>query len=80
MKKVTVSISIELELPDDWEIVEHADDVTVLKIEDKFCDFTFGCMTTKSPNAGENWSGDNYIEELVYDHVTSLDVKISEQR
>ena len=39
MKHLTVTISAELEIPDDWEIVDHPCGAPVLRIGDQFVDF-----------------------------------------
>jgi hypothetical protein len=78
MKKITVTISIELNVPDEWQIVEHEDGIDVLKINDKFCDFSTRCMTTTSIKAGEIWESDNQLEEKIMDYLHSEEIDIKE--
>jgi hypothetical protein len=46
MKKIKVIVTADMELPDNWEIAEHADNITVLKIEEKYYDFDLMCFST----------------------------------
>lgn len=65
MKKLTVLIRAELDIPDEWEFVEHPSGIQVLKIGDSYVDFDIAplCTTSTSPDA--SWSDTNV--ELVED-------------
>ena len=39
MKTLTVRVTAELQVPDDWTLVDHAAGMTALKIGDQFVDF-----------------------------------------
>jgi hypothetical protein len=47
MKNLTVLIRAELEVPDDWELVEHPSGIQVLKIGDEFIDFDLAPLSTR---------------------------------
>lgn len=48
MKKLTLTIQAELEIPDNWELVEHSTGVFVLKVGDQFVDFDITPLVTAS--------------------------------
>jgi hypothetical protein len=56
MKNLTVLIRAELEVPDDWELVEHPSGIQVLKVGDQFVDFDLAPLTTRSEDADAEWS------------------------
>ena len=56
MKVLTVMIRAELEIPDDWELVEHPSGMQVLKIGDQFVDFDVAPLMTKSSDPDAEWS------------------------
>jgi hypothetical protein len=35
MKKLSLELHVELEIPDDWELVEHSSGIYVLKVGDR---------------------------------------------
>ncbi|MBM9512165.1 hypothetical protein [Desulfogranum marinum] len=71
MKKVTVNIAVELELPDDCDVIQHKDGIDALKYKDKFCTFSTFCMTTASNQAGVKWIGDQQVDSEIIEYVTS---------
>jgi len=74
MKKLTLHLEAELEIPDDWELVEHASGILVLKVGDKFVDFDITPLATLSTAADATWSDeDEEFTEEVLDMVTGLD-------
>lgn len=77
MKKLTVQIRAEMEIPDDWEFVEHPSGIQVLKIGDSFIDFDIAPLCTTSEDPDANWS-DNDVElvEQVLEAVTGLDTEL----
>ena len=56
MKNLTVVIRAELEVPDDWELVEHPSGIQVLKIGDEFVDFDIAPLATRSSDPDAEWS------------------------
>lgn len=79
MKKLTVRIHAELEIPNDWEIVELEGGVQVLKIGDKYVDFDIAPLATSSSEPDATWSDED--EELtgrILDAVTGLDTELTE--
>jgi len=65
MKKLTVLIRAELEIPEDWEFVEHPSGIQVLKIGNHFVDFDIAPLSTTSDSPDATWSDTNV--ELVED-------------
>lgn len=57
MKKLSVTIKLEMKIPNGWEVVEHPDGLTALKIgPNQYMEFTFLPMIQ---NAGDNsWTSD----------------------
>jgi hypothetical protein len=77
MKKLTVHIHAELEVPNDWEIVEHPSGIQVLKIGDRYIDFDIAPLATTSDDPEATWSDED--EELtgrILDTVTGLDTDL----
>lgn len=55
MAKLAVTIQLEMEVPDTWELVKTEDGIEVLKIGDsRFLDLTFEPMTTD--DMGGTWT------------------------
>lgn len=77
MKKLTVLIRAELEIPDEWEFVEHPSGIQVLKIGDSFVDFDIAPLSTTSESPDATWS-DNDVDlvEEVLACVNGLDTDL----
>ena len=77
MKKLTIHIHAELEIPNDWEIVEHPSGIQVLKIGDRFVDFDIAPLATDSLLPESTWSDeDEQLTEKILDAVTGLDTEL----
>lgn len=75
MKKLTVLIRAELEIPDDWELVEHPSGMQVMKIGDHFVDFDIAPLATTSSAPEAEWSDeDAALVGDVLDAVVDIDV------
>jgi hypothetical protein len=80
MKTLTVVIRAELEVPDDWELVEHPSGMEVLKIGDVFVDFDIAPLTTKSAAPEAEWSDtDVDMVGTVLDTIVGMDVEFEAQ-
>jgi hypothetical protein len=77
MKKLSIELHAELEIPDDWELVEHGSGIFVLKIGDRFVDFDITPLATTSNAPEATWSDedDKFTDEIL-DMVTGLDSKM----
>lgn len=74
MKVLTVMIRAELEVPDDWEFVEHPSGIQVLKIGDNYVDFDIAPLSTTSESPEATWTdSDVELVEQVLECVTGLD-------
>lgn len=87
MKTIQVNITAEFEVPDDWEIIDHAADPTypeeklqVLKINDKFYDFFPECLMKVESSETAIWSTDEGKTEDIIDCMTHFKVKILEKK
>jgi len=77
MKTLTVHITAELQVPDDWTLVDHASGVTVLKVGDQFIDFDITPLSTREDDPEALWSDDDQtLTGQVLDCVTELDTDI----
>ena len=77
MKKLTLTIQAELEIPDNWELVEHSTGVFVLKVGDRFVDFDITPLVTASTAPDATWSDeDEQFTEEILDMVTGLDSRM----
>lgn len=80
MKALTVLIRAELEVPDDWELVEHPSGMQVLKIGDRFVDFDIAPLATQSSDPEAEWTDDDAtIVGTVLDAVVGIDVALEVQ-
>jgi hypothetical protein len=70
MKKLMLQLNAELEIPDDWELVEHSSGIFVLKVGDRFVDFDITPLVTASTAPDATWSDE---DEQFTDMVTGLD-------
>jgi len=80
MKKLTLHLHAELEVPDDWEIVEHSPGVFVLKAGPQFIDFDIAPLATTSTEPDATWTDDDeQLTNDILDCVVGLDseMKIS---
>ena len=74
MKKLSLELHCELEIPDDWELVEHSSGIYVLKVGDRFVDFDITPLVTASDAPDATWSDeDERFTEEILDMVTGLD-------
>ena len=77
MKKLTIHIHAELEIPNDWEIVEHPSGIQVLKIGERFVDFDITPLATDSLDPESTWTDeDEQLTEQILDAVTGLDTEL----
>ena len=74
-KRLAVTITLELEVPNDWELVKTSDGIEVLKIgDDQYLDLTFEPMVTNEIEG--QWTNavtDDFMDELM-DMVETEDV------
>lgn len=80
MKNLTVLIRAELEIPDEWELVDHPSGMQVLKIGDQFVDFDIAPLATRSTDPDAEWSdADGDIVGTVLDTVVGVDAALEIQ-
>ncbi len=69
MKKLLVTVQVELDIPDSWNLVEHPDEVQAIKLEDgRFMYMSFLPMFTTEAHEGAEWSSecsDEFTEQLL---------------
>lgn len=74
MKKLSLELHAELEIPDDWELVEHPSGIFVLKVGERFVDFDITPLATASAAADATWSDeDEQFTAEILDMVIGLD-------
>lgn len=75
MKKLAVTISLELEVPDQWELVQTAEGIEVLDIGNgQYLDLTFEPMVADEIEGTWSNSVDDDFMEALMDMVESEDV------
>ncbi len=80
MKKLHVKIIAEMNIPDDWEIVEHPAGIQVLKIGDKFVDIDIAPIATTSFEENATWTDDDEaLINRVLDALTEMDSELTIQ-
>lgn len=80
MKKLTVTIQLEMEVPDDWQLHRTSEGTEVLRIgADQYLDLTFEPMLTKDPEGTWTNSADADFMDRLMDTVVSetVDYEIS---
>ncbi|HWI13842.1 MAG TPA: hypothetical protein VNT02_06290 [Burkholderiales bacterium] len=78
MKKLIVQIAAELNIPDDWQLVEHPGGMQVLKVGDKFVDFDITPLATTSSDPNATWTDeDQELTSRILDAVTDLDADMT---
>ena len=75
MKKLAVTIKLELEVPDQWELVQTAEGIEVLDIGNgQYLDLTFEPMVADEIEGTWSNSVDDDFMEALMDMVESEDV------
>lgn len=81
MKKLTLRMTAELQVPDDWELVEHPGGMQVLRIGEHFVDFDITPLATTSTDPDATWSDEDHeLTSRVLDAVTDLDADLVFER
>ena len=74
MKKLTLNIVAELDIPDDWELVDHEAGMKVLKIGDRFVDFDITPLATDRTDAEAIWTDeDEKLTNQILESITEFD-------
>lgn len=75
MKKLKVSITLEMSVPDDWELVKTSGGGDVLKLgNNQFLDVTFEPMLASDPEETWRSTDDDEVLSSLLDMVESEDV------
>lgn len=77
MRKLLVTIQVELDIPDTWDLVEHPDEVQAIKMDDgQYMHMSFLPMMTRDFNEDAEWSSEcsDEFTEKVLDMVAEEDV------
>ncbi|MGQ3090809.1 MAG: hypothetical protein ACT6RZ_10985 [Methylophilus sp.] len=77
MKKLIVTIQVELDIPDTWDLVEHPDQVQAIKMDDgQYMHMSFLPMMTRDFNEDAEWSSEcsDEFTESVLDMVADEEV------
>ena len=78
MKKLTVRIYAELQVPDEWEIIEVDEGIQVLKIADTYVDFDIAPLASNSTGPEATWSDeDEELTTSILDAVIGLDTELT---
>jgi hypothetical protein len=85
MKKLQVTITLGMEVPDNWELVEHQDGFTVIDTGDgKFLDMTFTPVITSENAENSEWTYDyddafaDKIIDMVEEYDTEMEIVSAE--
>ncbi|MCX7141982.1 MAG: hypothetical protein NT123_13050 [Proteobacteria bacterium] len=80
MKKLHIKITAEMDIPDDWEVVEHPAGIQVLKIGDKFVDIDIAPVATTSLEEDATWTDkDEGLINMVLEALTEMDSELTIQ-
>ncbi len=79
MKKLQVTITLDMDIPEDWMLLDHPDGVPVLAVGDgSYMYMSFLPMFTKELEPESNWTSecsDKFSDEIV-EMVQGEDVKM----
>jgi hypothetical protein len=80
MKKLHIKITAEMDIPDDWEVVEHPAGIQVLKIGDKYVDIDIAPVATTSLDEDATWTDkDEALINTVLEALTEMDSELKIQ-
>lgn len=79
MKKLRLTIKAELDIPDEWELVTHDDNITVIDMGNgKFLDFDLLPMVAYSREEGAIWNTvPQDLDAEIMDMVKKLESKLA---
>ena len=79
MKKLRLTIKAELDIPDEWELVTHDDNITVIDMGNgKFLDFDLLPMLAYSREEGAIWNTvPQELDAEIMDMVKKLESKLA---
>ena len=79
MKKLRLTIKAELDIPDEWELVTHDDNITVIDMGNgKFLDFDLLPMMAYSREEGSIWNTvPQELDAEIMDMVKKLESKLA---
>ncbi len=87
MKTLSVNITAEFLVPDDWEVVDHIPDPEfpedvrrLLKVDDQFYDFFPECLVKVKDEDVVIWSADEGRSEEIIDCMEAFHVDIREEK
>ncbi len=78
MKKIRVIVKAELEVPDSWEVVEHADERMAIRIGETYYDFDLICYSTDSNEKDVDWMEDDEGTDKILGHIKESNTMILE--
>jgi hypothetical protein len=77
MKKITLHIHAEMEIPDHWKIIDDGHGLQRLKIGDKFVDFDIAPLSASTNEEDTVWTDeDEELTAQVLDTVTGMDATL----
>lgn len=84
MKKLLVTIQVELDIPDTWDLVDHPDQVQAIKMGNgQYMHMSFLPMLTKDFKAGAEWSSEcsdeftNEVLDMVADEEVLMKLELN---
>jgi hypothetical protein len=78
MKILSIEINAQIQIPDEWELVEHPSGVQALKIGDKFVEFDLTPLSTTSNDPEATWSDeDSELTNQLLDAITEWDAELT---
>jgi len=79
VKKLRLAIKAELDIPDDWELVTHKDNITVVDMGNgKFLDFDLLPMVAYSLEEGAIWNTvPQELDAEIMDMVRKMESKLA---
>ena len=78
MKTLSVEISAEIQVPDDWELVEHPSGIQAVKVGDRFVEFDLTPLSTTSDDPDATWSDeDQQLTNQILDSISDWDVDMT---
>jgi hypothetical protein len=78
MKKLTIKITAELDIPDDWELVDHEAGMQVLKVGDRYVEFDITPLATDKNDAEAMWTDeDEKLTNEILESISEFDSEMT---
>lgn len=81
MKTLSIEISAQIQIPDDWELAEHPSGIQALRAGNRWVEFDLTPLTTESDDPDAEWSDeDTELTHKLLDAIEEWDTSMTIER